>query len=284
MKPKPTPENAFTLPKYRDIINLLFEFQGKSGLQQKHFRYALIENHDGMEGYNERKVLKDFTEMGGEDKLQSLIDNECKNPKCISSGKNLHNFLVRLVDMKVIKKDERSEIGKYRLVEEYRYEVIKGILQQNISYFNNREVIDFMRGDKPINVLLGIDIRHTEKLLTPTEKGEVRLKIKEANKILLEIDKIFSTRKALSHYEIIEEDKGKLPERERMEKEEVLENIREGLLLDTLTFVRQPFYALLKDKKALEKENKNKDEMDRMMDIQIKAEKKKKGMPHGDYR
>jgi hypothetical protein len=270
MKPKPTPENAFTLPKYRDIINLLFEFQG---LQQKHFRYALIENHDKMEWYNENKVLKTF---GGEDKLQSLIDSGRINPKCISSGKNLHNFLVSLVDIGVIKKDKGSKITKYRLEKTYRYEVIKGIIQQNISYFNKKEVIDFMRGDKPIGVLLGIDIREIYEHLTDTEKKEVRLKIKEIDKILLEIDKIFSTRMALSHFQLLEDNEGKLPERERIEKEEVLKNIDEGLLLDTLTFVRQPFYALLKDKKALEKENKNKDEIDRMMDIQIKAEKNKK--------
>ena len=184
MKIKPTPENIFTLPKYRDIINLLFEFQGKDGLQQKHFRYALIENHDNMERYNERKVLKDFIEKKGKDKLQSLIESGRINPKCISSGKNLHNFLVRLLGMKVIKKDNRGEIAKYRLEETYRLEGFR---------IRNKEEIDFYDRDEihPVN----IDTFNRKHILYgfpskiyKSKRVEIKRKVKEINKLLNDID------------------------------------------------------------------------------------------------
>lgn len=186
MKVKLTPETIFKFPHYESIKNLLFEFTGKSGLQQKHFRYALIENHDNMEWYNERKVKEDFMDKDGKDKLQPLIDSEKINPKCISSGKNLTNFLNRLVDMEIIKKVDRGKITKYRLEETYLLEEYK---------IRNKEMIDLYERDEihPVN----IDSSFRNHILYgfpskvyKSKRVEIKKKVKGIDELLSEIDSI----------------------------------------------------------------------------------------------
>ncbi len=241
-KEKPTRENVFDLQPYKSILNLILHF--KSGLAPKYIRYALIRGND-RENFD-KKTYTDLEAFYNKKNLNDLYNRGIIEEDIVTSKYSLSNFLHTLNRLDIIYKSGK----KYKIRKTYRNGIIKGVLQQNISFFNNREVISFERGDSPIGVLLGIGIRWTYKSLTDTEKREVRFRVKEANKILLEIDKIFSTRRALGYYKIIEDDKGKLPEDYRKEKEEVLKNIEEGLMLDTLTFVRQPFYSLLKKKKG----------------------------------
>ncbi len=188
MKKKLTYETISKKKHYESIKNLLFEFtedksefQGESGLQQKHFRYALIENHDNMEWYNERKVLETF---GGKDKLQSLIDSKEIYPNCVSSSKNLTNFLNKLVDMKVIKKVESKKITKYKLEKTYRLEEYR---------IRNKECIDFYERDEihhvdtPFrdNILYGFPSN-----VYKSKSVEIERKVKEINKLLDSIDSI----------------------------------------------------------------------------------------------
>lgn len=181
MNVKLTYETISKKQHYKNIKNLLFEF--KDGLQQKHFRYALMENHDNMEWYNEREVLKTF---GGKDKLQSLIEGEKINPKCISSSKNLTNFLNRLVDMKVIKKDKRGKITRYRLEETYELEEYRIRNKEGFDFYERYEI-------HPVN----IDTHFRNHILYgfpskvyKSKRVEIKTKVKEINKLLDSIDSI----------------------------------------------------------------------------------------------
>lgn len=100
---------------YKSIINLTFKFQGKSGLQHKHYSYALQENSKVIE----TKSIIDIFGVKGE-KLKPLYESGEIIKDCIKPGTtNLSNFLTKLISedygyLELTNKGEKQH-RKYRI-------------------------------------------------------------------------------------------------------------------------------------------------------------------------
>ena len=126
MKKEITKETVFEIEPYRSIINLLLEIKKlendirderhkkfKDGIEQKHFRYVLIKDHD-------KENLHKWTYKGLKclfgDKLKKSIENGYIKEGCITSRNSLTNFLDRLLKMKVIKKKRDRQECHHRFI------------------------------------------------------------------------------------------------------------------------------------------------------------------------
>jgi len=128
MKRPITTENVFKIEPYRSIVKLLSLFQKhKGGMEQKHFRYALIHNHDirtpqNKEGLDKWAIAECEGFFGKT--IELLIRTNLIKKGCVTSRNNLNGFLNRLLELEVIERDEKS---RYRIPENHfiMYEKIK---------------------------------------------------------------------------------------------------------------------------------------------------------------
>lgn len=139
---KPTKENLMNIPHYRSIINLLITFQDyKDGLEQKHFRYALIKDHDkqtnsNLEGLNNISI-KEMEGFFKGDIIKSLSDSEAIENNCITSRNNLNGFLNRLIELGVVNKDKK---GKYHIDKKCFLEGIRISNKRTLDYYPTEEI------------------------------------------------------------------------------------------------------------------------------------------------
>jgi hypothetical protein len=286
-----TIENIF---KYKlqpswGIIKLLKHFRGrKEGLETIYLRYIFIRNHD-----RDRFDKKTFRNVEGfykkkENDISFLykqkdIEKKPKKPP----GTSLLNHLHKLVDIGIIYQPKK---GFYKLKEAYEKEVIRDEIKSCIYSYDSDEFME-LRKDVDYkweigNLLLGID-KETQKAFTPIEKEKIRENVEEIEKLLIEIDRIYLIRSSVEGFiesELMREHFGfenerearesekELIERERMRYDELnTENVTE-MGVNPLTFVR--FSSLTTFMKEVHKKVEKEKEMKKMMDIQIKAEKK----------
>lgn len=129
MRQKPTLENIFKIPNYRNIINLLIKYQHhKGGLTFEHLRVVLVK------GYDYQNMFKFF----GEDDLDNLVKSGNIHPNSISSKNNLNhclNVLNELGIISIIKGNKNIKGGSYLKKTRYKIQnqiVNLAIQQQNI--------------------------------------------------------------------------------------------------------------------------------------------------------
>jgi len=122
--------NVFERDPYRSILNLLIEF---GELEQKHFRYALIPNHD-------KDTLHKWTfnemELFFSNRLISLITLKSIKEGCITSRNNLNKFIGVLSDLGAIKRITKGKKIYYRISDEL---ILKG------ERLRNKEVFDLYK-------------------------------------------------------------------------------------------------------------------------------------------
>ena len=112
MKRPVTKDSVFKIEPYRSILNLLSIFQKhKGGMEQKHFRYALIHNHDlrtpqNKEGLDKWAIAECEGFFGNS--IQFLVKSGLIKENCITSRNNLNGFLNRLLELKVVERDKNS--------------------------------------------------------------------------------------------------------------------------------------------------------------------------------
>jgi len=106
--------NVFQREPYRSIINLIIEFP--RGLQQRHLRYALIKNNDGVKTTDIEMMLKPL--------LPKLIKKGIIAKNCVSSRQNLNKFVQKLSRMGILKQDNRYTMPRYKIDRTFRYDKI----------------------------------------------------------------------------------------------------------------------------------------------------------------
>jgi hypothetical protein len=106
--------NIVTKQPYRSILRILAEF-GERGLQAKHFRYCLMENHGLLQSYPTEKYFTKHFRIDKE-RLNELINKAKISPNCIKSNVLLSQYLNNLVKYKLIVKDHR-----YKKVPTYKF-------------------------------------------------------------------------------------------------------------------------------------------------------------------
>ncbi|PNX45591.1 MAG: hypothetical protein BV457_09255 [Thermoplasmata archaeon M9B1D] len=103
-------------PHYKSIINLTFHYTKKGkALRQLHYRYALIANHDNIENTDLLQKMKKFFAND----LEKLYTDGKIIKNCITSRKNLNNFLNKLCSPKRNILEKRSidnEDNKFYLI------------------------------------------------------------------------------------------------------------------------------------------------------------------------
>lgn len=146
-------KNVFIIEPYQSIIHLLYEFKDiKGGLEAKYFRYALIKNHDAKnnsnpEGLHKRTMVTLHNFFGN--KLDNLIKLGLIKKDCISSRKNLDNFLRKLSseEIEILSKNKKKKVIRYKLNKSYYNEGIR---------IQNKEVIDLYHMDFIFQKEIGI--------------------------------------------------------------------------------------------------------------------------------
>lgn len=117
-------------PQY-SILNLLIK--SPNGLQQKHIRYALIENQDKnyLSDFTSRRVEQDFTKLNIN--LFELQHQGRIKIGCIPEGNSISNILKRLHDRGIIRKDKRFKDTRWKISLEYANEGVRS---------NNKSTLD----------------------------------------------------------------------------------------------------------------------------------------------
>ena len=136
-----TVEEIFQSEWYRSIIFLTREYDKGNGLRQLHYRWALIENHDGIKQTLFVKEMKDF--FKNEDPVYNEMNWIVKN--CITSNTNLSNFLKRLVDepYQLLEKFKEDELTKYRITKKGLFAVKKWmVIDAIVSYDLSEKTIN----------------------------------------------------------------------------------------------------------------------------------------------
>ena len=121
---------------YKSIIVLLILFEGDRGLRQAHFRYALMDDPE-LHKYTVIEMERFF-----ENKLHYLFDvylgeNFSWEKGCIHSRQELTNFLMRLEEMKIIKKHGKKRKIRYKLTPKFASEFIKMTVMEEINRWND---------------------------------------------------------------------------------------------------------------------------------------------------
>lgn len=283
-KMEPSIENIFgkKLQPYWGIVKLLKHFRRrKKGLELICIRYIFIKNHDrdrfdnntfrNLEGFYKKKE-NDISHLYEQGDINT--DEKKKTPP----GNSIINYLQKLVDLGIIYKPEK---GVYKLMKAFEKEMVRDEIKNCLYSYKSNEVIEYEEVESCYwmgidSILLGIR-EETQEAFTDTEKRQIRYNVKEIERLLWEIDRINFIRFSVE-CDMKGEDvrNGYISQRnvERVVRSS-WEDIEEGERSDypPLTFVRfSPFTTELNNhEREQEKEEK------RMMDIQIKAEKKKKG-------
>jgi hypothetical protein len=140
MRKAVTKDNVFKLEPYRSILNLLIEYQEPNGgLEAKHFRYALIKDHD-------KDNLHKWTYAGMQsffgDRLLNLFNKGLVKKDCITSRNALNNFLTTLCNLKVISRTKRGKKVKYKISKVYSLLGERIFNKQAFDWYNNLKVIE----------------------------------------------------------------------------------------------------------------------------------------------
>jgi hypothetical protein len=198
MKRKPNLENILTLDQflhYRSILKLLVEYP--KGLEPRHLRYALCENHDrenfSKTGYSD---LAGFFKDG---RLEQLKKSGFIKEGCIKSKNILTNFLNNLIDKGYIYKSikHRPWTKNTSAPKIYVYKVSKRA-RLNVERMSNRKILDLYKNamifnserfDLSRHTLYGISQAMFDSLYDH-EQAQIKKSLKNIEKELTTIDLI----------------------------------------------------------------------------------------------
>lgn len=143
-------------PQY-SILNLLIEAKS-NGLQAKHIRYALIENHDknNLSDFTTRRVKQDFTRLNIN--LYELRHQGRIKKGCIPEGNSISNILKRLHDRDIIRKDKRFKNTRWKISLEYVNEGVRSNNKSTLDTYDTDNIMEYTRGDTQ-HVMYGVSKR-----------------------------------------------------------------------------------------------------------------------------
>jgi len=178
--------NIVTKPVYRSILLLLSEF-GEKGLEAKHFRYCLMENHGSLLSYPTKKHFSKHFSIDQE-KLNDLIKKGKITPNCVKSNVLLSQYLNNLVKYKLIVRDRRWKVPRYKLRKEVsNYYCNRDIHLGTMNSYDNQE-LSFFPDDRII--LYNLPKKHLDEM--PLEyQNRIRANIHEINLIIEGIEFIY---------------------------------------------------------------------------------------------
>jgi len=128
---KMTPEDMLKQTHYSSILNLTRLFGNNKGLQQLHYRWELIENHDNIkQTYFVKKMEKFFDNSD----LNKIYNSILYKKNSVSSRSNLSNFLTRLVDEYLLQREPDSNgISRYHLTQRGELYLLKHNLMNMVD-------------------------------------------------------------------------------------------------------------------------------------------------------
>lgn len=145
-KSEVTKVNVYDKPTYKSILNLLLNFEGKDGLQLRHFRYALIKDHDHMpEDY-----ISDVELKIKPDELNKLFSSGEIVQGRFKSKHNISMCLKILLDddegIGMIKHHGNYKIPHYKLTIQGSILTARESHIENFKDFENKDIILFDKG------------------------------------------------------------------------------------------------------------------------------------------
>ena len=123
---------------YRAILTLLLYFEDReNGLQQRHFRYALMKEH----GLAEDSIEKMEVFFG--DELKNFYSNTSINKGYIGSQQKLTNYLTALYESGIVKKSGKHPNKIYTIAPKYLAELRKMDIKLKIDSYPAEVIRDF---------------------------------------------------------------------------------------------------------------------------------------------
>jgi len=148
-------KEIFDKPYYNSIINLLRAFQHKeNGLEKKHFKYALMENH----GLLYITTLDRFFQQGKDYDKENILDKVYKNKfiikGIIKTEERLDYYIGFLEKKNIIKRTRKNQPFRYILTYDFIIKRKVLILEENLKnwefglYHNRNEFYrKYMKSD-----------------------------------------------------------------------------------------------------------------------------------------
>ena len=141
-------EDILNSDQYRSIIYLTLKYDKGHGLRQRHYRWVLIKNHDGIKYKVTIKKMQEFFKnkqtflMPDYDVLSDLQKRNIKKG-CITSNTNLSNFLKILSNppYNILIKNTKSNIPSYSLSKKGIFLVLKN---HYLNYIHRMSKNDFL--------------------------------------------------------------------------------------------------------------------------------------------
>jgi hypothetical protein len=185
MKIAVTKDNVFNRKPYRSILNLLIEYQYyKGGLEQKHFRYALIKNHD-KNNFHEWTYIE--MQSFFKDRLQSMFKQGLIDEGCITSRNSLNNFLTALCNLKAITRAKKGKKTKYTISKEYKLLGERIFNRQVFDWYKHLKVIEEPGGIKHYIYGLGEELYES---MSKKDRNKLQEHIENITSNLFNIDSI----------------------------------------------------------------------------------------------
>jgi len=170
-------------PHFRSIIALLSNFQGLRGLQLKHFRYALISDHDNVDFYDIPAIKKQIPP----EKLEELIASGDVVLDSMRHAMKIVQRLNELVVMGVIIRDTRFKVPRYRLKTGFIY-----ITNKNYHIKNLQETKIGFCNTFPDDRIILYNMHFKDfQNMSDEHQTEIRNYVQHINQLILKIEDIY---------------------------------------------------------------------------------------------